>query len=234
MNTEHHLSARFDAELDSIRSSVTRMGGLVERQVAMAIAAYSQGDGDLIQQVLHNEDEVDLLEVAINKDCTEVIARRQPAAVDLRLIMAVSRLVSDLERIGDEARKIAKMSRRIHEQTPLHAPRLPEIHEAGDLCVELLHKVLDAFVRGDTDVALQVVREDKLIDEKFKSIIRLLITYMMEDPRTIAMAIDIVFIAKAIERIGDHAKNIAEQVIYISSGEDVRHTKLGKTRTDPA
>jgi phosphate transport system protein len=173
--------------------------------------------------VIGNDRQVNSLEVMIDEDCTRLIVRRQPAASDLRLVMAVSKTVTDLERIGDKAAKIARMSRALYEESRLQIPRLSEIRHCADLAISMLNQALDALARNDADAARKVIGEDVAIDEEFRAIMRQLITYMMEDPRTISTAMDIIWIAKAIERVGDHAKNIAENVIYIVQGRDVRH-----------
>lgn len=221
-----HLSKQYDADLDTLRSRVLEMGGLVEAQILAAIEAFSSGDRELIDRVIDNELRVNGYEVSIDNDCSHIIVRRQPAATDLRLIMAISKTVTDLERIGDEAEKIARMSRQIHERGRPQGQRFAQIRHVGSIAVQMLRQALDAFARLDTAQAAQVVREDVTIDNEFRSIVRQLITFMMEDPRTISTALEIVWIAKAIERIGDHAKNMAESVIYIVKGTDVRHTKF--------
>ena len=221
-----HLSKQYDSQLETLRSAVLQMGGLVEAQIRSAIDAFSSGNSDLIDQVITNEFRVNEYEVNIDNDCSHVIVKRQPAANDLRLIMAISKTVTDLERIGDEAEKIARMSRQIHEHGRMELHHFANIRHAADIAVSMLRRALDAFARLDAALAAGTIREDMAIDTEFRSILRQLITFMMEDPRTISTALEIVWIAKAIERIGDHAKNIAEYVIYIVKGTDVRHTKL--------
>ena len=221
-----HVSKRFDSELESLRSRVMQMGGLVETQITRAIEAFVAGDMDRMEQVIGDDDQVNSLEVSIDDDCAHIIARRQPTAGDLRMVMAVSKIVTDLERIGDEAAKIARMAREIYKRDRLQMPRLTDIRTVGDIGVNMLRDVLDAFVRLDVTDAARIIREDMAVDDHFRGILRQLITYMMEDPRTISTALDIIFIAKAIERIGDHAKNIAEDVIYIVKGTDVRHIAI--------
>ncbi len=219
-----HLSRQYDSDLEDIRSRVLQMGGLVEAQIQSAIDCFTTGNYDLMAQVTDTDHRVNSYEVEIDGACAHVIARRQPAARDLRLIMAVSKIVTDLERIGDEAEKIARMARQIHERGRLQIPRSADVRQAGHLAVAMLRRVLDALARLDAAEAERIIAEDASIDDAFRGIVRQLVTYMMEDPRTISTALDIVWIAKAIERIGDHAKNIAEQVIYIVHGTDVRHT----------
>ena len=224
--SSEHLSKQFDADLETLRSSVLQMGGLVESQIRGAIEAFASGNRDLIERIIASEARIDECEVQIDNDCSHIIVKRQPAAGDLRLIMAISKTVTDLERIGDEAEKIARMSRQIHERGRTDVYRFANIRHAADIALSMLRQALDAFARLDTAQAASIIRQDVAIDTEFRSILRQLITFMMEDPRTISAALEIVWIAKAIERIGDHAKNIAEDVIYIVKGTDVRHTAV--------
>src|SRR4051812_911257 len=221
-----HLSKQYDSELETLRSNVLQMGGLVEAQIRSAIEAFSTGRRELVDQVIAAEYRVDQHEVDIDDQCSHVIVKRQPAAGDLRLIMGIMRAVRDLERIGDEAEKIAHMSKQIHERGKTQLMSSGAIRHAADIAISMLRDALDALARLDAGDAAKVIREDVAIDEEFRSILRQLITFMMEDPRTISTALEIVWIAKAVERIGDHAKNIAEAVIYIVKGTDVRHTRF--------
>jgi len=224
--SSEHLSKQFDADLETLRSGVLQMGGLVESQVRGAIEAFTSGNPDLIEQIIATEARVNECEVQIDDDCSHIIVKRQPAAGDLRLIMAISKTVTDLERSGDEAEKIARMSKQIHERGRTDLYRFANIRHAADIALSMLRQALDAFARLDTAQAASIIRQDVAIDTEFRYILRQLITFMMEDPRTISTALEIVWIAKAIERIGDHAKNIAEDVIYIVKGTDVRHTAV--------
>jgi phosphate transport system protein len=224
MPPSEHTSKQFDADLEGIRSRVLQMGGLVETQVVAAIDGLTTGGEDLISRVIETEHRVNNSEKEIDDAIVHVVARRQPAASDLRLIMGVSKVVTDLERIGDEAEKIARMARQIYGRSALAIPRSIDVRQTGLKASMMLRRVLDAMARLDADEAQKIIAEDKLIDTEFRATVRQLITYMMEDPRTISTALDIVWVAKAIERVGDHAKNIAEQVIYIVHGTDVRHT----------
>lgn len=222
-----HTYKQFDAELESLRARVMQMGGMVQGQIMVAIDAFMTGNHELMEKVIADDHRVNGLEVAIDEECTQIIVKRQPAANDLRLVMAVSKIVTDLERIGDEAAKIARIGKTIRQRDHLSSTlRIGYVREVGDISLGMLRGVLDAFARLDAIKAAVIIREDQAIDEKFRGIMRELITYMLEDPRTITSAFDIVFIAKAIERIGDHAKNIAENVIYIVKGKDVRHIAL--------
>ncbi len=225
-----HLSRQYDADLEAIRSRVLQMGGLVEAQILSAIECLATGNVELMLRVSENDRRVNGCEIEIDDACAHVIARRQPAASDLRLVMAVSKIVTDLERTGDEAEKIARMSRQIHERGRLQIPRAADVRHAGELAVAMLRRVLDALARLDAGEAERIIAEDATLDDAFRGIVRQLVTYMMEDPRTISTALDIVWIAKAIERIGDHAKNVAEQIIYIVHGTDVRHTAREASR----
>ena len=219
-----HTLKQFDAELEEIRSRVLQMGGLVEEQITRALAALAAGDTRLAGEVVENDHRVNALEVAIDEECSTVIARRQPAAKDLRMVMTVVKTITDLERIGDEAAKIARMTQAIYESDRPTVPRTSEIQHVAEIALDMLRNALDAFARLDLTVAAKVVRQDEQVDKAFVGILRQLITFMMEDPRTISHAIEILFIAKAIERIGDHAKNMSEYVVYLVKGKDVRHT----------
>ena len=221
-----HLSRQFDAELDGIRASLTRMGGMVEEQVRSALTAFAEGDRDLIELVIARDAGVDEMEIAIDTACMHVIARRQPTAIDLRMVMSAGKVVTDLERIGDEAKKIARATRKILERGSHGPTQILEVRHTGELAATMLNRVLDAFVRLDIETAADIVRCDREIDQHFRAIVRQLITYLMEDPRTISTALDIVFIAKSVERIGDHCKNVAEDIVYIAKGRDVRHMGL--------
>jgi phosphate transport system protein len=226
MGTAEHLSKQFEADLDTTRTRVLQMGGLVESQILAAIQAFASGDGVLMEQVIENDARVNGYEVAIDGACNHIVVKRQPAASDLRLIMAISKIVTDLERIGDEAKKIARMAKKIHEGGAQLAQRFPAIRHAAQIAVKMLRQALDAFARLDAVSAAEVLKEDSELDAEFRSVLRQLITYMMEDPRTITSSLETVWVAKAVERIGDHAKNVAEQVIYIVKGTDVRHTSF--------
>lgn len=223
MTDKDHISKQFDAELESVRSQVLQMGGFVEQQIEQAIEALTSGREDLIEQVIANDHRVNAMEVSIDETCNQIIARRQPAAGDLRLIMMVIKTITDLERIGDEAEKIARMARLIYASDRMHTPRFFEIKQVASIAANMVHKALDAFARLDLNAAAHIVRQDEQVDEEFRSIMRQLITFMMEDPRKISTSLEILFIAKAIERIGDHAKNMSEYVVYMVKGKDVRH-----------
>jgi phosphate transport system protein len=225
---DKHLSTQFDAELAGISNRVLEMGGLVESQVAQAVYALSKFSGETATQVLQQEERVNQMEIEIDRDLSAIIARRQPTARDLRLLIAISKTIANLERVGDEAARVARTVQRLINTGVSSRLRLPvaDLGFEADLAVAQLRKALDAFARLDTAQALQVLKADDQIDQEFDGLLRKLITYMMEDPRTISSSIDLVFVAKAIERVGDHAKNVAEVVIYIVKGTDVRHTSM--------
>ncbi len=223
---QEHISKQFDADLEAVRSRVLQMGGLVEEQIIHAVEALTTNNSELAEQVMVKDHEVNAFEVAIDEDCTHLIARRQPTASDLRIVLMVVKTITDLERIGDEAAKIARMTKLIAEAGRISAPRFTEIRNMADLVLDMLRKALDAFARLEAGSAAQIARQELQVDEEFKLILRHLITYMMEDPRTISVFIDILFAAKAIERMGDHAKNMSEYVVYMVKGKDVRHTSV--------
>jgi len=223
---DKHLSTQFDTELNGVSSRVMELGGLVESQIRQAIYALAQFNAEAATQVLETEHRVNAMEVDIDRELSSIIARRQPTARDLRLLMAISKTTANLERVGDEAAKIARMVRSIIDSGSARALPASELRVAADLASGLLRKALDAFARLDTATALSILKEDDLIDKEFDGFVRKLITYMMEDPRTISPSLDLLFLAKALERVGDHAKNIAEFIIYVVKGADVRHSPL--------
>jgi phosphate transport system protein len=226
MSSSDHISKQFDTELEAIRANVLQMGGLVEQQIKKAIEALISSDVALMAHVIAEDHRVNGMEVKIDEACSQVIARRQPTASDLRLVMTVVKTITDLERIGDEAEKIARMAKMLSQKHGLAIPRYTEVKHASEIAIDMLRKALDAFARLDVVLAAQVVRQDDQVDEEFRAIMRYLITFMMEDPRTISTSLEILFVAKAIERIGDHAQNIAEYVIYLVKGRDVRHVTM--------
>jgi phosphate transport system protein len=226
--SDKHLSTQFDSELTSVSAQVMEMGGLVESQIRQAIYALSQFSIEVADEVTAREAQVNAMEINIDRDLSSIIARRQPTARDLRLLIAISKTTANLERVGDEAEKIARMVRSIIQSgAPRSLPSL-ELRVASDLASGLLNKALDAFARLDVKAAVAILKEDDLIDAEFDGFVRKLVTYMMEDPRMISPSLDLLFLAKAIERIGDHAKNIAEFIIYVVKGEDVRHLSMEK------
>jgi phosphate transport system protein len=221
-----HLSTQFDSELNGVSSRAMELGGLVESQMRQAIQALSQFSTEAADQVIQTEIRVNGMELDIDRELASIIARRQPTARDLRLLMAISKMTANLERVGDEAEKMARMVKAIIESGAARALPCSELQVAAEMASALLRKALDAFARLDTAAAVAIMKEDDLIDLEFDGFVRKLITYMMEDPRTISASLDLLFLAKAIERIGDHAKNIAEFIIYVVEGADVRHTPM--------
>ena len=224
--TEKHLSSQFDSELNAVSARVMELGGLVESQIRQAIAALSQFSLEAAAQVEALEARVNAMEVEIDHELTTIIARRQPTARDLRLLMVFSKATAHLERMGDEATRMARMVRSIIESGAARLLPSSDLRTAADLASGLLRKALDAFARLDTKAAVDILKEDDQIDREFDGFVRKLITYMMEDPRTISASLDLLFLAKAIERIGDHSKNISELIIYLVEGQDVRHRAL--------
>ena len=225
---DKHLSTQFDSELTAVSTRVMEMGGLVESQIRTAVYALSQFSAEAVTQVMDAESRVNTMEVEIDHDLSSIIARRQPTARDLRLLIAISKTTANLERAGDEAEKIARMVKAIMDSGSARALPASELRVVSDLASSLLRKSLDAFARLDAAMALTILKEDDAIDKEFDGFVRKLITYMMEDPRTISASLDLLFVAKAIERIGDHAKNIAEFTIYVVKGADVRHTPMAQ------
>ncbi|WNO11753.1 phosphate signaling complex protein PhoU [Teredinibacter sp. KSP-S5-2] len=228
MNATHlnqHISQQFNADLETLRSDFLEMGGMVENQVVNAVKAIETVDVDLADEVCGLEQEIDQWEINLDHECTLILARRQPAASDLRLVMMVSKATRDLERIGDEANKIAKMALALSEEG--EAPRgYVELRHIGANVAQMINLALDAFARFDVKAAIRVVREDKDVDREYKSAMRELITFMMEDPRSISRVMNVTWALRSLERIGDHARNIAEQVIYLVYGTDVRHLPI--------
>ena len=229
-----HTHKQFDAEMEEIRSGVLAMGGLVETQLTRAIDALKHPDSDLIASVAADERAINQMQVSIDQQCSQIIAKRQPAAIDLRMVLTVVKIVNELERIGDEIKKIAYKAQQMQRPEGLSNVRFHEITRAAELAESNLQLALDAFARLDVNAAAQVVSNDEAIDSAFLSILRQLISYMMEDPRTISAALEIVFIAKSIERIGDHAKNVAENVVQAVRGKDVRHATAEQIRAEVA
>jgi phosphate transport system protein len=221
-----HISSQFDSELNAISTRVMEMGGVVELQLRTAISALSEMDIDAANNVIELEAEVNNFELELDHDISSIIGRRQPTARDLRLLMAMSRTTGNLERAGDEITKMARMVQSIIQSGEARSLPTSELRSASELASGLLRKSLDAIARLDIHMALSIIKEDDLIDQEYNGFLRKLMTYIMEDPRTISASLNLLFLAKAIERVGDHAKNIAESTIYVVKGEDVRHSSL--------
>jgi phosphate transport system protein len=227
----HHISRRFNEDLERVRGKVLVMGGLVEQQLANALSALIEGDSKLGVAVARGDLEVNGMEVAIDEECQRILATRAPAAGDLRLVVAIIKTITDLERIGDEGEKIGYIASRLAAmERP--ADQYREIKHLGRIVSEMLHEGLNAFARMDSEAALRVARQDRVVDEEYEAIHRQCITFMMEDPRSIRRVLDVMWVVRALERIGDHAKNICEYVIYMVHGKDVRHTKLEDVERD--
>lgn len=226
-NKSQHISQQFEKELQDIRSQVLAMGGLVEQQVAHAMEALMNADTELAREVISADDAVNKLELTIDEECMQIIALRQPTASDLRLVTSILRSIIDLERIGDESVRIARMALNLSEKDrPKKNYR--ELMNLGQHVRGMLHDALDALARMDVDAALSVAHEDQIVDAEYESILRQLVTYMMEDPRTVSRVLDMMWSARSLERIGDHARNLAEHIIYLVEGKDVRHVSLEK------
>ncbi|MBH0056205.1 phosphate signaling complex protein PhoU [Pseudoalteromonas sp. SWXJZ94C] len=221
-NINKHISGRFNQELENVRNHVLSMGGLVEQQLNSALDAVSRNDAELAQKVRENDYKVNAMEVSIDEECTRIIARRQPAASDLRLVVAIAKTIADLERIGDEAKRIAKVA--LDSFTKDQQDLLVNIENMGRQVLKMLHDVLDAFARMDVQRAFQVHKEDAKVDREYEAITRQIMTYMMEDPRSIPKIMDLVWSVRSLERIGDRCQNIAEYIIYFVNGKDIRHT----------
>ncbi len=228
-----HSSKQYDDDLETIRSKVLLMGGLVENQLRDAMSCFRSGNEALADQVIATDDNVNQLEIELDDACSHLIVKRQPAANDLRTVMATIKAITDLERIGDESAKIARISKTLHERGLIgELKHFETVRVIAQQAADLLHDSLDAFARLDKDQAIRLIGLDRLVDHEFRSIIRNVITFMMEDPRTISVALDTLWVAKAIERIGDHAKNIAEYVVYVVEGKDIRHSDYVSTILD--
>ena len=223
MNTTSHTMAQFDAEIEEVRTKILKMGGYVEEMIKHAIVGFATGNTAELKDVLEMEKRVNASEIEIDDACNHIIAKRQPAASDLRFLVASLKMIRDLERAGDEAEKMARMAIRFYEGGPAVSPRI-DFSAMSTHVTSMLHRALDAYAREDASVLQGVLHEDKIVDDHFRNTIRLLISYVLEDSRTISRSIDMLFYAKAMERIGDHSKNMAEHVVFMVKGRDVRHS----------
>jgi phosphate transport system protein len=223
---QEHIFKQYDAELEAVRAKVLEMGALVEQQIIDALTALVESNPKLAKSVIKKDHLVNSLEVQVDEDCSHIIARRQPTAGDLRMVLMMIKTITDLERIGDEAAKIARFALKASESSQKLTPRFVEIKAMANTARDMLHMALDAFARSDATKVLEIAHMDEEVDEQYQAAIRQLITFMLEDPRTISISLEVLFIAKAVERIGDHAKNISEYVVYMVKGKDVRHISM--------
>lgn len=225
LHLDQHISQRFNEDLEAIKSQTMAMGGLVEQQVDEALTALIDADSDMAELVLGREKQVNAMELAVDEECARILAKRQPAASDLRMVLVITKTARDLERIGDEAKKIARMALACAEKG--QSPRgCIEVRHIGETVKQMVHKALDALTRFDMHSALEVVQKDRIVDQDYRTAIRELMTYMMEDPRSMTRVMNIMWVLRSLERVGDHAQNIAEYVFYLVKGKDMRHLKL--------
>ena len=222
---KQHISEQFNEELDGVKSRMLEMGGVVEAQISMAVAALVNTESGEAEAVVARDDEVNALEVEIDEECSRILARRQPAASDLRLVLAISKVITDLERIGDEAAKIARQAINLSEEGASPSGYVEIRHIGGHVAI-MVREALDAFARLDAEAAVKVALEDSVVDQEYGNAMRSLVTYMMEDPREIGAILNEIWALRSLERIGDHARNIAEHVIYLVKGLNVRHVEL--------
>jgi phosphate transport system protein len=221
-----HIFKQYDAELEAVRAKVLEMGALVEQQIVDALDALTGTNIKLAKNVIKKDHMVNALEVQVDEDCSHIIARRQPTAGDLRMVLMMIKTITDLERIGDEATKVARFALKAAESNQKLTPRFVEIKAMANSARDMLHMALDAFARSDATKVIEIAHMDEEVDEQYQAAIRQLITFMLEDPRTISISLEVLFVAKAVERIGDHAKNISEYVVYMVKGKDVRHVTM--------
>jgi phosphate transport system protein len=219
----HHISGQFNKEIEDIRNHVLTMGGMVEDQLEQAITAFTNTDQELAERVIKQDNQIDALEIALDRECTQIIALRQPTAFDLRLLIAVLKIINELERVGDLAEHIAKMAIYLSDIEGSKSEPYHEIQHMFELVKVMLHDALDAFARMSVEQVPAITGKDENVDREYASIIRQQITYMMEDPRNITRTINVLWTVRSLERIGDHACNICEHLVYIIKGEDVRH-----------
>jgi phosphate transport system protein len=234
MQQSEHIFRQYDAELEAVRAKVLEMGTLVEQQIMDALESIVESKPKLAKSVINKDHMVNALDVDIDEDCSRIIARRQPTAGDLRIVLMMIKTITDLERIGDEAAKIARFAIKIYEAERVAAPRFVEIKAMASTTRDMLHMALDAFARSDVSQVVEIAQMDTEVDEQYQATIRHLITFMLEDPRSITMSLEVLFVSKAIERIGDHAKNISEYVVYMVKGKDVRHVSMQEMEQETA
>ncbi len=225
-----HISSQFNLELENVRTQVLQMGGLVEEQLSNTIAALVGMDATALPPVIENDRAINEMELKIDDECQLIIARRQPAASDLRLVLTVTRIITDLERVGDEVKKIALTAHELISHSRINASQFYDLNRMAHMALGMLRRSLDAFARLDATAVLELANVDEQLDQEYVNQLRSLITYMMEDPRTISTSIDLMFMKKSIERIGDHAHNISEHVVYLAKGVDIRHTSMEEVK----
>jgi len=231
LHLDQHISQKFNHELEDIRNHALSMGGLVEQQVEAGLKALLEGNSALGEEVVANDHKINAMEVDIDEECLTILARRQPAASDLRLIVAVIKIITDLERMGDEAEKLGRLSGKLASSAELPVYR-KELRHLGELVKSILRDALDAFARMDVDAAIRTAARDEDIDAEYDTLSRLLITHIMEDPREVKSVMRIQWVARALERIGDHSVNICEYVVYLVKGKDIRHTEFDQIKTE--
>lgn len=234
MQQSEHIFRQYDAELEAVRAKVLEMGALVEQQIVDALDALTGNNVKLAKNVIKKDHLVNALEVQVDEDCSHIIARRQPTAGDLRMVLMMIKTITDLERIGDEAAKVARFALKAAESNQKLTPRFVEIKAMANSARDMLHMALDAFARSDATKVIEIAHMDEEVDEQYQAAIRQLITFMLEDPRTISISLEVLFVAKAVERIGDHAKNISEYVVYMVKGKDVRHVTMEEMEQEAA
>jgi len=227
-----HIYKQYDTDLEAIRAKVLEMGGIVEEQLADCVSSLINADGKLADSVIKKDMRVNALESEIDEDCSLIIAKRSPAARDLRNVLMMLKIITDLERIGDEASKIAKATHRIYDENRMIKPRTKEIQSIFETLRFMLRTALNSFARLDVTETIDVLEKDQEVDDEYRAFMRLLLTYMLEDPRTISISLELMFIAKSLERIGDHAKNISQTVIYTVKGKDVRHATINEIKAE--
>lgn len=225
-----HISSQFNQELETVRTQVMKMGGLIEQQLQQVVHGLETGQIAVLQQVSAADAQVNAMEVSIDDQCQLIIARRQPAAGDLRLVLTVTRIITDLERMGDEIKKIALYGSGLLEKHGVLPQQFQDLQRLAQRSLGMVHSALDAFARLDATVVVTLSKEDTVLDREYDNLLRQQITYMMEDPRTIGISLDLLFMFKAIERIGDHALNVSEHVVYLAKGIDIRHSSIEQVK----
>ena len=227
-----HIYTQYDTDLEAIRAKVLEMGGIVEEQLTDSVSSLINADAKLADSVIKKDERVNALESEIDEDCSLIIAKRSPTARDLRNVLMMLRIITDLERIGDEASKIAKATHRIYEKDRMSKPQTKEIQSIYEKLQYMLRTALNSFARLDVGETVAVLESDKEVDGEYRAYMRQLLTYMLEDPRTISLSLELMFVAKSLERIGDHSKNVSQNVIYTVKGKDVRHSSINEIKAE--